>query len=68
MTDNEKVVGDNETAVTILLQLEAAGWDNVVEHGDYWHVVTLTKGDMKISASGYKFLEVVQRLQEKAAE
>jgi hypothetical protein len=68
MTDIEKAVSDKVTAVKMLLQLEEAGWDNVVEHGDTWNIVTLTKDDRKISASGYKFLEVVQRLQQKVTE
>jgi hypothetical protein len=52
---------DNETAVKILLQLEVDGWDNVVEHGDTWHIVTLSKGDRKVYAEGGNFLEVVKR-------
>jgi hypothetical protein len=58
---------DNETAVKMLLQLEAEGWDNTVRHdgdlrnGDTWHIVTLSKGGSRVSAAGSDFLEVVQR-------
>jgi hypothetical protein len=67
MTDNEESVNDKVMAVKMLLQLEAEGWDNVVQHdgdmrhGDTWHIVTLTNGNRKVSASGGNFLEVVKR-------
>jgi hypothetical protein len=66
MTENETAVTillQLEVAVTILLQLEVDGWDNVVQHDDYLHIVTLSKGDRTVSAAGGNFLEVVQRVE-----